>query len=141
MDMALSEQTYSVTESGEIKEQIRFLSLPAMIRLTTRLAEDICPGFKFDFRNEGWSNFKLSFKIRHRVTHPKNMDELKITDQEITTAESAFFWILNLTQYISEVTLLELTHHVKTMQQVADDLIAGDPKTLALYQAAVNSQE
>ncbi len=141
IEMALSEKTYFVTESGEIAEQTRYISLPAMIRLTTRLAENICPGFKFDFRNDGWSNFKLSIQIRHRITHPKNIIELKITDEEITTAESAFYWILNLTQYISEVTLLELSHHTKTMRKVVDDLIAGDPKTLALYQAAINSDE
>jgi hypothetical protein len=141
VEMALSEKTYRVAENGEIDEQVRYVSMPAMIRLTTRLAESICPGFEFDFKNDGWVNFKTSIKIRNRITHPKRTNDLEITDDEIAICQSAFFWIIHLTRYFMELTALELSHHTKHFKQFVDKLIAGDQTALAQYQAALASEQ
>ncbi len=139
VEMALSEKTYRVTENGEIKEQVRYISMPALIRVTTRLAEDVCPGFEFDFKNDGWANFKTSIRIRNRITHPKSIRDLKITDDEIAVCQSAFFWIIHLTQYFMELTMLELSHRTKRLKQFVDKLVAGDETALAEYQSILDS--
>ncbi len=141
MDMALSGKTYRVKENGEIDEQIRYISMPAMIRLTTRLAENVCLGFEFDFKNNGWANFKRSITIRNRITHPKSVDDLRITDDEIAVSQSAFFWIIHLTQYVMDLTMLELSRQSKHLKQFVDKLIAGDETVLAQYQAALNAEQ
>jgi hypothetical protein len=43
MELAFAEKIYSVDEKGILQEQKRFISIPAMIRLTSRVAEQICP--------------------------------------------------------------------------------------------------
>ena len=140
VEMALSEKTYWVAENGEIDEQVRYISMPAMIRLTTRLAESICPGFEFDFKNDGWVSFKTSIKIRNRITHPKSITDLEITDDEIAVCQSAYFWIIHLTLYFTELTMLELSRRTKLLKQFVDKLIAGEEATLAEYQAALASE-
>lgn len=141
VEMALAEKTYRVAENGEIDEQVRYISIPAMIRLTTRLAESICPGFEFDFKNVGWMNFKTSIKIRNRITHPKTRGDLEIADDEIAICQSAFFWIINLTQYFTELTMLESSRRTKLLKQFVDRLIAGDESALAEYQAGLHSEQ
>ena len=140
VEMALSETTYRVAENGEIDEQVRYISMPAMIRLTTRLAESICPGFELDFKNDGWASFKTSIKIRNRITHPKSISDLEITDAEITVCQSAYFWIINLLLYFTELTLLESSRRTKLLKQFVDKLITGDKVALAEYQAALDSE-
>ena len=140
VEMALSEKTYRVAENGEIDEQVRYISMPAMIRLTTRLAESICPGFEFDFKNDGWVSFQTSIKIRNRITHPKSITDLEITDDEIAVCQSACFWIIHLTLYFTELTMLELSRRTKLLKQFVDKLIAGEEATLAEYQAALASE-
>lgn len=141
VELALSEKTYRVAENGEIDEQVRYISIPAMIRLTTRLAENICPGFEFDFKNVGWMNFKTSIKIRNRITHPKTRGDLEIADDEITVCQSAFFWIINLTHYFTELTMLESSRRAKLLKQFVDRLVAGDETALAEYQAALDPKQ
>lgn len=141
VELALSEKTYRVAENGEIDEQVRYVSIPAMIRLTTRLAESISPGFEFDFRNDGWMNFKTSIKTRNRITHPKGIGDLIITDHEIAVCQSAFFWIINLTHYFTELTMLESSRRAKLLKQFVDRLVAGDETALAEYQAALDSKQ
>lgn len=141
VEMALSEKTYRVAENGEIDEQVRYVSIPATIRLTTRLAESICSGFEYDFKNDGWVNFKTSIKIRNRITHPKSRDDLNITDGEIAICQSAFFWIIHLTHYFMELTTVELSHRTKHLKQFVDKLVAGDEAALAQYQAALDAEQ
>ena len=141
VELALSEKTYRVAENGEIDEQVCYISTPAMIRLTTRLAESICTDFEFDFKNVGWMNFKTSIKIRNRITHPKTRGDLEIADNEIAVCQSAFFWIINLTQYFTELTMLESSRRATLLKQFVDRLVAGDEAALAEYQAALDSEQ
>ena len=52
-DMALRERSFTVTERGDILEQQRFVTLPSIIRLTTRQAQLIAPECNIDVSQSG----------------------------------------------------------------------------------------
>lgn len=136
IEMAFAEASYSVTERGIIQEQARHISLTAMIRLTTRVAQAFCPGLKVDFGVEGWSALKRAIAARNRITHPKSSDDLVLSDGEIEAAKSGFFWFSDMAMSVMEATLKAFAIDAQETKEFIDKLIAGDPETLALYEQA-----
>ena len=53
------------------------------------------PSKKFNINNplktngNDWSNFNEALKIRHRLTHPKTVEDLDVTDQDMLIIENA----------------------------------------------------
>lgn len=136
MELALNETSYSVDEQGILKEHIRFIPLISMIRLVTKLAEQHCPGLKIDFSNAGWSKLKQTIKIRNRITHPKNLSDLEITQEDIAISQAGFFWTLKLIVEVMEASGAVLAQYVVDLKLLGEQLSSGDPKALADYQIA-----
>lgn len=133
VELAFAEASFSVSERGEIIEQARYVSLTAMIRLIVRVAQSIRSDLEVDFGTNGWQSLKSAIQARNRITHPKSAADLTITDAEVEMARAGFFWLLDMTAYVSEEVLKELAFSAMITREVVDDLIAGDPDTLALY--------
>ena len=133
---ALSEESYSVTGSGVVVRQVRYIPLPSMFRLTTRLAEEYCPGLKVNFSTAGWSSFNKAIKIRNRVTHPKKMADLEIAKSDVQVFKVGFFWLFDTIFDVSETTNVRLREYLADLQSIVSALYAGDPETLALYERA-----
>jgi hypothetical protein len=134
VDLALLEKSYTVSETGKVTEQQRFVSLTTMIRLVTKVAEIICPGLKVDFSDAGWASLKIALKIRHRVTHPKKIADLSISEEDILTAEKGFFWILDMTASVQECLLSNQKQYLASFSDILAKLQAGDPETVAAYE-------
>ena len=136
IEMAFAEASYAVTEKGLIVEQARHISLTAMIRLTTRVAQTICPDLQVDFGVEGWSALKRAIAARNRITHPKQPDELLLSDDEIETAKAGFFWFSEMAMGVMESTLKALAADVRLAKDLIEKYKSGDPDTLALFERA-----
>ncbi len=66
-------------------------------------------GYLLDFGGNGWQSFLESLKIRDRITHPKNLDEITVLDDEL--------------EILSNAMLLVSENHTiiaKTMKEVAE---------------------
>lgn len=133
IEFAFAEASFAVSERGEIIEQARYIPLTAMIRLITRVAQSYCPDLDVDFGTSGWQSLKDTIQVRNRITHPKNIDDLTITNAEIETAKAGFFWLLDMSMQVMEEAVKELRLHFVMTKKMVDDLISGDPDTLALY--------
>lgn len=136
LEMAFAEASFMVTEQGKIVEQARYISLPAMIRLTTRVASTFCEDARIDFECAEWDNLKKAITARNRITHPKNYDDLLLSDAEIEAAKSGFFWIFDMSIGVMELTVKALGRHAEITKDVVGKLVSGDPDTLALYDRA-----
>jgi hypothetical protein len=44
----------------------------------------------------GWNGFKDALVIRNRITHPKSIDDLQLSDNEIQTVADAAEWFLKV---------------------------------------------
>jgi hypothetical protein len=136
---ALSETSFSVNEHGKIHKQARFISLVAMIRLVTRIAERFAPGLHIDFSTSGWADFKSALAIRHRLTHPKSLSDLDVDDASVHVAWNALMWLCNTTEMAMQHSLDQATHDLELMRTFVQPLLAGEQWALDLYHRAASS--
>jgi hypothetical protein len=112
MEMAFAEASFSVSEKGEIIPQARFVSLTAAIRMATRVAQSLHPDVDVDFGCSGWNHLRGAIVARNRITHPKNMDDLSLSKQDIQNAKEGFFWLLSMSMDVMELCTKAFAAHV-----------------------------
>jgi hypothetical protein len=140
-EIALAEKSYAVDERGEIKEQVRFIPIPAMIRLTTRIAEQICPELKIDFGALGWTDLKQAIKVRNRITHPKNTSDLNVSEADIAISQSGLFWFLDLFEKVLNALHSATTNYLADVRDLTKLLKSGDETALAQYRKVLLARE
>jgi hypothetical protein len=136
LEMALLEKSYAVSETGRVSDQPRFISLTAMFRLVTRVAERHSPALKIDFSNHGWDCLKAALKVRHRITHPKSVADLQILDKDIAAAEKGFLWLVEVIAEVVEISLATDESFLLSFEDLFAKLQAGDQAALELYNKA-----
>jgi len=91
---ALSDLSYHVADSGQIKIQpartgLRNKALFAINMLAKSNGVQIVPR-----EIEGWSHFKNAIELRNRITHPQNVDDLAVSQEEYDSAIKGLKWIV-----------------------------------------------
>ena len=140
-DLALRERSFAVTDGGNIVEQIKFVTLPTIVKLTNRQAQLIEPAFSLDFGGDGWSALKAALILRHRITHPKTLDDLLVGDSDLKIVQAAFEWISTSTEVAMSAVNTAFRAHVAAMRMVLNELAAGDEDTIAAYRSAMMRDE
>jgi len=140
-DLALREISYNVTTDGKIVEQPRWVTLPTAIRLAVSQAMLISPEIQVDFSEAGWSSLRQAVTIRHRITHPKLVDDLTITDGDLKAVASGLSWVLATANYVMASTNLALIEYNDAFRDMVERLKAGDPDALTAYQAALSESD
>ena len=69
------------------------------------------PQFDCDFSHVGWANLKKAVEVRNRLVHPKTIDDLKVSDDELAMAQSALGWFLAM-------VILALRENVSNLKDV-----------------------
>ena len=92
----LEDVSYELSDKGEAKEQIKFIPLTKNIRFAFSAATRAFQvKFELVVDDEGWSTFKDALGIRNRITHPKSIEDLKLSDEEVQTVTDAGSWFLH----------------------------------------------
>jgi len=89
----LKEKRYHLNDKGEIVEENLHLKTLANLRFSFDVyarAWDI--NFKLDISDVRWEDLKKALKIRHRITHPKNLKDLVISNDEWLKVMHAEQW-------------------------------------------------
>jgi hypothetical protein len=102
---ALSDEIYVVNEKGEVVPQPRFIPLASSIRMVARIIAKVRPGYALDYNDIGWTMLRKSIEVRNRIVHPKQFDDLTVSDDETTAAERGYFWF-----YVIEVSRERVDH-------------------------------
>ena len=134
LEFAFAETFLFVSEQGEIREQQRFVSTTAMIRLTTKTAQEICSDLEVDFMHAGWQKLQNAIRLRNRITHPKGINDLAVSRQDMEAAKSGVDWFLTTVITVMEATVRELSAYSAEAKDFIAKLRSGDPDTLALYE-------
>lgn len=93
----LREVSYSIGKNGEISEQVRYMSLNRKIRAVYRVAGQVFGGdFEDRFGDNGWAEFQEAIAIRHRVTHPKSVGDIRIGGPQIELLMRGETWFRRL---------------------------------------------
>lgn len=140
-EFAIQERSYAIGERGDLVEQTRFVPLTTMVRLTTKIAADVCPGFEIDFSHVGWANLKSAIAVRNRLTHPKSVTDLSIDQNEVLVARSGFFWLLALVIEGMAATNNEVVAFTADTRDLMERLKRGDQNAIDEYRRASESLE
>jgi hypothetical protein len=136
-DLALQELSYSVSPSGELSEQTRWLPLLTAVRLLVSQALSISPEISVDYSRSGWSSLRRAIDIRNRITHPKAARDLAVSEADLDLVASGLSWLAATLEYVMASTNLALVAYNEQARNLLDRLIAGDAEALAEYQAAL----
>jgi len=140
-DLALREQSYAVTESGQLTQRPRGLPLLTTIRLVVSQAKIISPEIAVEFSASGWADLRQSIDVRNRITHPKPEQELTVSDHDLAAVASGVSWLVATLDYVMASTNLALTRYNDHLRETVQRLAAGDSEALAEYHAALRQAE
>jgi hypothetical protein len=76
------------------------------------------PEFKLDRESQNWRNFVTAKDIRNRITHPKTIKELGISDQDLRVVKAAFDWV--------NETAIEALHKSLTLREEQFDRLRSE---------------
>ena len=91
---ALSDMSYSINDKGGIKiESVRAQLRNRVLFALTMLAK--ANGVTLEAKQvEGWQEFLSATKIRDRITHPSDINDLAVSKEDYETVVSALQWVI-----------------------------------------------
>lgn len=93
----LEEVSYDLDDKGATKSQVKFIPLPKNIKFAfSAAARAFRVAYELKVDDNGWNTFKDALVIRNRITHPKSIDDLKLSDKEVQTVADATEWYLRV---------------------------------------------
>jgi hypothetical protein len=94
-------QEYSIDMASNGKPIIsqKFIRLPDNIKFTVNIISKLCDyAIDLDVKGIEWETFMEAIQIRHRITHPKIIEEFQITDDEIKLMRDVSSWFIKFTK-------------------------------------------
>jgi hypothetical protein len=89
------EHEYRLTDSGEVETRRTKISLAANLRFGFKLlAKAASVPSELDVSGSEWQTFRRAIKIRDRITHPKSVSDLNISDEDFNDVSVGFGWVL-----------------------------------------------
>jgi hypothetical protein len=89
----LKEESYDLNDKGEAYSQTKFIQLPKNVRFAFKTyAHAFQVNFELKVDDKGWMNFKEALDLRHRLTHPKSVTDINVTDADLTKVKVAEEW-------------------------------------------------
>jgi hypothetical protein len=89
----LADAAYDLKSNGEPTTQTKFLRLPENLRFAIRISNRLF-GARIEVRRgeKDWQSFMDAIRIRHRITHPKDLGAFDVSDDELKTCKEACHW-------------------------------------------------
>ncbi|HQS70999.1 MAG: hypothetical protein B7Y36_04195 [Novosphingobium sp. 28-62-57] len=140
-EAVLSETSFQVNERGMISAQTRYLPLLGAVRLAARIATKINSNFTPDFGGSDWRGFIEAVATRNRLTHPKTISDLEVTDEEANQVIGSFFWLLEMAVAAMESSNEAVRNYTKEFSEIIHGIKVGDPNVIAEYRNALRSPE
>jgi hypothetical protein len=89
----LSDESYDLKNNGETVVQTKFLRLPENVRFCIKVFNRLFESeIDLGVGTTKWEGFLIALKIRHRITHPRNVSEFDISDNEIELCKGVLLW-------------------------------------------------
>lgn len=93
----LNEISFEIDDAGKVKERQKFISTIPNIKFTfTAFAKAFACDFTIDYGKKGWACLDKAYKIRNRLMHPKNINELQISKEDLKTIAYASNWFVSV---------------------------------------------
>ena len=101
----LNEHSYDVSDKGEAHTQQKFIQLTKNIKFAFKaFARSWSITYEFP-ADQGWTSFVAAVKIRNRLTHPKNHDDLTVSSEDLREVITANIWFVENTLFLMKAML------------------------------------
>lgn len=102
--LILQEQVPELSDKGAVQLRNRFFTFEAYLRFTLNTyVKHFNVKEPPDFGGSGWEAIKRSVVIRNLLTHPRTIEHLFISEEELKDLNTAINWYFNsITQLIKE---------------------------------------
>ncbi|MGA9767933.1 MAG: hypothetical protein WBV94_02765 [Blastocatellia bacterium] len=103
----LAEQSFELNEAGKAKTQVKFLKLASNLRFAfSCYARAFDCNYTLNVTDGDWNCFLNLINIRNRLTHPKILSDIDVSDDDLKNITKAFNWYQkSLTGLIDETIL------------------------------------
>jgi hypothetical protein len=124
------EESFDLDDRGHIKKTKAKLRTIPNLRFAFHLYSRIS-GFEYELDSSctEWQRLVESLKVRDRLMHPKSLNDLTITNDEIASALSAYLWfeaeVISLLEEHGETLRGELNQLLKKHGQLKADTTNG----------------
>jgi hypothetical protein len=111
----LTESSFELDGNGKVVERQIRTSLKGSIRFAFRaFARVHVAEYELDVtREDEWSAFLKSIKVRDRLMHPKTVANLTVSDDEMTSIQGTLDWFMKTLKKVQEVSLAALEEDVR----------------------------
>jgi hypothetical protein len=102
----LQDAVFYPNKQGKIEQEpnrLPFLNFCAFVLRTA--AEHWGMNPESMFSDNGWKELQLALKVRHRITHPKQPQDLEIADVELESVRESHRWLFNCVVDIVNTTI------------------------------------
>lgn len=91
--MLLQDLSPELSTKGTVRVSQKFLRLSDNVRFSfAAAAKAFGADFQLDVAREGWQAFRNALDVRHRLTHPKSIDDLEVTERDLLNLAVAVKW-------------------------------------------------
>jgi hypothetical protein len=89
----LKEFTYEITNDGEARQTTYRARFTDSFKFVVNVLHQVMRlDSKVNYSDPGWNALINARKIRNRLTHPKSLESLAVTDNDIETIQTAVGW-------------------------------------------------
>ena len=101
--LLLENKKYEINSNGKIKERLLQVRLKNDIKfvfdqITTLKNHRLCRGYD----DPDWSKVNITVAVRNRLTHPKSIECMLVSKQEVSDCKLAFNWCIHNLVYFLE---------------------------------------
>jgi hypothetical protein len=108
------EEVYELSDSGEAEIRKAKLRFKPNLLFAFLIAAKACQiNFKLRVDCQQWEALIRSIKVRDRLTHPKKLEDLTVTEKEIEDAQIAYEWIFDQCGLLTAVSLKKFKENKK----------------------------
>lgn len=92
--MLLAEETYDLHDDGKVSCKRAKIPISKNIKFAFKaFSKANLINYELPVKDDtGWESFQKSLKVRDRLMHPKTIDDLAVSDDELKTALMTFDW-------------------------------------------------
>jgi hypothetical protein len=116
----LLEESYELNEKGAVIIKQNFLQIEKNIKFAfAAVARAYGITYQLNVGGIGWDSFKKTLKVRNRLTHPKNAQELIVSDEEIEDMKRTYAWFLNSFKGLLDEVAASLNSRAQALEDFA----------------------
>lgn len=93
----LLEETPQPAHNGALNFQQQKIPLLNHLAFTIKQCKEEFSMTENFLADNGWNEFQKSVKVRHRLTHPKSLDDISVSEDDLTAIVKAVNWFQNIT--------------------------------------------